>query len=60
VQAEKSLTFMFCVACLSFEGLIEQEKTKVFATSDETNSNNSFRLLSTSTESDLVASVHVA
>lgn len=32
MQAEKSLTFTFCVACLCFEGLIEQEKTEVFAT----------------------------
>lgn len=30
VQAEKSLTFAFCVAHLCFEGQREQEKTKVF------------------------------
>lgn len=32
MQAEKSMTFTFCVACLCFEELIEQEKTKAFAT----------------------------
>lgn len=32
VQAEKSLTFTIRVAHLCFEGLIEQEKTEVFAT----------------------------
>lgn len=32
MQAEKSMTITFCVACLCFEELIGYEKTKAFAT----------------------------